>query len=887
MRSGLSRQKKGKKATYIEFKPLTTIDNSNITKVLSRRPRKKASIRRPDFIERAEGHLQVHLSNICTQFLQPLRITCLPSLSSLLSLFHQIIHFNTLSYLDLTKLIIEIEDIHLRDRYLSYHASIAMDVCIGKWVDCTNARTWGISDETAQRITCYKSEGSMICCAHTLPDYFQAIHSFASIDPVSSHPLTPLARMLSKVIAPMKCRGRKFQSVFFNVITTTPSVKQATDEMLLCSLLGNYPHCEPSVRPGIAARILIHAIMGLTESTPLSADVMNSSVGYREEWYSHLHRVSTAFRTNMYKLTWRIMVFVYREYGIWIIDSSPALRDSMEKQFNYTLFRETVIKIMDRFRLFIHTALRDRSRHGFTDDDILSDHELDTDGKPILKPYEQELESIVKSAHPRILKTTFRRKQPGFMCDMIAYRAKLPPTVTWAPEGKPIFMRLPNLETPTWEYKPVQPHTKIDRQTLSKLLTSDIITRSEPSFTLHVTDDEDDLSSLHRSPSSSSKRPPGCVLVSFHMISIEHTHTLTDLIQRFPSTTPQRAVILTLLSVLPAFGSPTAACDLVWKIIKGHDSGKVNKTNRTDLIKELRTTYPYTYNIITATSVIWEWHSRIKRYPLPFHYWKNQLEAITARCKLSTHMDIPEPIPVSVAHEHIDLSICSVCQDVYSLVRAFSIVPKRPYYAAYKGKYVDTIENKCYCSQSNITWNSSCQTTELSSVMLLGHIIIIKKKTYMICPQRACGMPMLYEPAHCAWSDRGPACSKCTETLDKATEQKIKTENDDYLNPSRGCMICKGDKRISKSTDTFLYGPGTYICRRHHNQRLADYVNSQLPKAIDESPIHTPVNALIRSLVLSHRHDWAVSEGIRGKQRDKYKRRQHRNTEMTRLGRYM
>jgi hypothetical protein len=884
MRSGLGRQKKSKRTACIQI-PVPILTEGVTIKTLSRRPRKKLDIKRPDFIGQADVHLQEHLSNTCTQLFEPLRISCLLSPSNV-SLFHQILFLNTLSYRELTNAIIEIEKVPLRDYFVSYHASIAMDACVGKWVDYRNSIYWGTSDQSIQPITCYRSHGSPICCAHTLPDYFQAIHSFTSIDPVSTYPLTPLARLMSKVTAPLKCRGRKFQGVFNKTISTYPVIRKATDSMVLCSLLGNYPHCGPDTRPGLVARISIHALMGLSSVVPISTDMKHSSVGYRDEWYSHIRKVSTAFRSHLYNVSWKIMVFVYREYGIWIIDNNPALKHAMEKQFNYPMFREMVIGVMDKFRLFIRTALLDRTGHEFTDSDILSDHEMDPDdGKPVLKKYEQELDVISKSAHTRLLKTTFRRAHTVFLSMISIYHTKMPSSIAWAPKGRPVYMRLPSVENDTWQYVPIKEgDTKINRQILSKWLTSNI--RPDPSFTLELNEDIAENIASSSCDQWSTTRPDKCVLVSLYMISIPHTRTLNEFVRRFPSTTAQRIVILSLLSVLPAFGTPNRACDLIWTLIKGYDDGSMSKSTRADVIKQIHCTYPYTYNILAATASMWEHHTRIKRYKLPLHYWKNQLEAITSRCRLSTDLSLPNPVPISVAREHLDLSLCSICLEVYSLTRDFSTVPKRPYYAEYNGKYTDTILNKCYCSYTSILWNSSCQTTELSNIMLLGHVVIIKSTMYMLCPQRGCGMVMIYNPVHCAWNERGPACSKCTETLDGITETKIKAENSDYLSIARGCVACKGEKKIAKSTDTFLYGPGTYICRRHNSQRLVDYVTSQLPKLATESQ-HIPIDAIIRSLVLSHQNQWAKTEGIRGRKRDRNTKRMHRKSEMDRLGRYI
>jgi hypothetical protein len=839
-------------------------------------------IKRPDIIERSTLHHQEHTSDIFSQYLEPLRIHI-----GLSSLFHQLVALESLDATQLHQLVFELESKHLRDPSpsSSYSASIMLDACVGKWIDQRNARTWEITDSSVQHITCYRSLGSSICCAHTLPDYFKLIHSAtAAIDPLVG---TPFAKMLGRAINPRKCRGKRFQAMLLKAIDSNHQVRNATDNMLLCSFLGNYPLCDPNTRPGIIMRSKLHCLFGATKVTPLSTDVSHASVVTRTKWHLHLRHVSDVFRRKLYSVSWMVVIFAYREYGIWVIDNHPALRDAYQKQFDYVGFRDMVIKVMNNLRNFMRRALMNDTM--INDEEILREHTTtEGEGEVVFKEYEKGMDDIIQAEdNIKLVKTSIKTKKPGVLTVFLSYRNKLHPNaLAWA-KGTPVHMRLPNVETGASEYIRVTEFTRVNRQSLSKLLTSSstatIITPDTlPTETAEaVIEEEND--EKDREGRTSTKMPPSdSIITSLHFLTIPHTRVLEALMKRFPTTASQEDVARMLLRCMPAFGAPLMACKLMEE--KVWNSG-VGKADRMDAATELRNKFPYTYCVAMAAAVIWESHVLVKRYDLPHHYRKNQLEALTQRFGLSTFVEEKEPIPRSIAPELMSISICSICNEVYSLIRCFSTTPKRKWHANYRDKHVDAIKDICYCSRSSITWSSSCQSTPLARIQLLGAMLVIKKKIYMLCPQRACGMPMIYDPVHCAWTNRGPACSKCTEQIDQETEESIKADHSDYLGFTRACAACPSNKRLTRSQDIFLYGKDTYVCSRHHNLRLAEHVTATLPKLILESP-HIPVDALIRATILAHKATFSQTGAMRRNARERLHKRKHRGAEHTRMGRH-
>ncbi len=107
--------------------------------------------------------------------------------------------------------------------------------------------------------------------------------------------------------------------------------------------------------------------------------------------------------------------------------------------------------------------------------------------------------------------------------------------------------------------------------------------------------------------------------------------------------------------------------------------------------------------------------------------------------------------------------------------------------------------------------HGSCTAQPLTFLFLLGQKLQLGNKLYMICPQDKCGCVMVLNTSKCAFTDRGPACSVCTELI---KEERKPIPRYDHQQP----VPC--DNECKQAPGIHMYPYGVKLCGRCHNKRL-------------------------------------------------------------------
>jgi hypothetical protein len=196
---------------------------------------------------------------------------------------------------------------------------------------------------------------SAINCV-TMIDMQSELHNASFFSSISTNSKNPLTHLLSKCIN-VKCQIRKFSSVALDRMREpqppkhsarnkepTPAFTRARRnarrtvgairQMLLCSLLGNYPHCNPESRPPLEARRVLYDI-------------------FQDNTEQHHHWVMALIK-NCDELLLNAM----RDYMIYAIDCNPVLSRHLDPLMHLRKFRLIVNATMDRVRMYFHFAVQ-------------------------------------------------------------------------------------------------------------------------------------------------------------------------------------------------------------------------------------------------------------------------------------------------------------------------------------------------------------------------------------------------------------------------------------------------------------------------------------------------------------------------------------------------
>lgn len=188
----------------------------------------------------------------------------------------------------------------------------------------------------------------------------------------------PLHYLLSKVIN-QKCQGRKFSVVALRSIADDNRVAKQLQEMLLCSLLGNYSVSDPGSRPGPAVR---NQLFGLLRDPQC-------------KWLSMLLKQT--------KLP-SVVIYALREQVVFAVEEHPAVKAQIESLVQFNTFKQIVRSAMSVLRDYISRMLR-------TAGSAL--HDATYADKPNPR-WSQEIAFLVQPFDNAILKITYRRPKQCF-----------------------------------------------------------------------------------------------------------------------------------------------------------------------------------------------------------------------------------------------------------------------------------------------------------------------------------------------------------------------------------------------------------------------------------------------------------------------------------------
>lgn len=722
------------------------------------------------------------------------------------------------------------------DWLTSFSAGILVDSCLAAWRAQRDAYVHKHEPESSFRCST-DSNMSGICCHRTVKDMSMSIRTALTsphIVAITSNDRDDFTELTAKIL-PRRCRAWNFQDPLKRLLAKYGS-SDALYKMVLCSLLGNYVSCDPSSRPNVSQRHTLYVLFGNKQIQPITEDPACSTPEMRVVLVARSKKKSEEFTALIDRIP-LLVVFAMRENQTNTIDTVNSMVYAANLRFNYAAFRYVVMRTMDKVRRRTNAEL---SRVG-----VLTS-----------KQYQNDIVAIMEIGQWRISEIECRKTNPTFIDKLFSGRGAVPPNVKWAKNSK-VDIRLPDRATGIHIYK-----EHVDAVTLRPTTDDDEGEYEEYEF--HgdeeeaAAENEDDskdplcnnfkesvsLKSLARTALSIFRRkntlPPECrvtprtdaIVCSIFGFPWEHTENLQKIIHCINPRDHDNRVLERIIGVMPFFGISYHVMEYIYNMAVNHDSKPETKNRWARIMHDFRVICPYAYSYLIAAVTMWKEHAQIKSFSLSDQHRKNQLESIASWNYLKVDLDSPPDaglMPISIPDYVVELWLCPVCKEIYSLVSRSETTKKQEYTCGFMDMRHDMVTDQVYCKKNKTSWNMACVNTPMGKLPILGSLIQVGKVMYALCPR--CGQPMTFEPHRHADTGKGIVCAACTKRIDYEMETQVAAANQRHLgNTTARCILCPlSKKKKLRRSEGFYYGTNVMVCPRHNRQGLEDFVRKRLP----------------------------------------------------------
>jgi len=603
----------------------------------------------------------------------------------------------------------------------------------------------------------------------------------------------PLTHIISKTIN-IRCQARKFSYVTFKCISREPIIEYQLRQLIVCSLLGNYNHCNKHITS--TARFLIYDAFLLDDFSKSNylQNLLFKSNTKRDTTnpkYYLLHKF-----INYCSL---LVINCLRDYLISEIENETALKHRLNDFMHYSEFYSIVMINMNSIRAYFNQMLSIESSALYIT--LTSYNEL------AFQTTVNEVNRILNCSHAAILKISYRRPNLDIHQFIMGMRKRHP------------LVKLPDKsETP--KIQSIDNKNNIKNKNNIEIANNTAATiNDDDSELLSIEDDEDEDEAI------------SCLNQSHFYIKNHQLKALYEILDRCDIFKPH--ALLRFTEWLHFFGIDISIVEFIQTYIKHHQYSTTNTETLRLKFAVLRIFHPHAYNIIQlACEIIKRTQRHWIMFDLPGYLMKNQLNAAHSRF---ASLNINES---SILKSNLEFVYCHVCKMIYSLLRDWKSVYKTSYKLGLRDAVVSYIDDELWCRRSKINWRGNCQKQPLTKLNLLGKILLYQGKLIMLCPQKGCCAPMVIDSIMSAFNERGIACKDCTEKLQnhsKTYEQLLlKYSCVDWSNetkPHRVCHVCQ--KKMEKPEDFCIFPFDTILCSVHSNLRIFYFTKEWCAKYLE------------------------------------------------------
>jgi hypothetical protein len=575
--------------------------------------------------------------------------------------------------------------------------------------------------------------------------------------------------LLSKTLNE-RCQSRRFSVVALRCFEADQGVALQLKKLVLCSLLGNYTTSAAATRPRAECRARLYEIL---------LDQHSSYDG----WFSALLSEERGL----------LVQYCLREFLVFAIRDNPGLCDAVSGLMRLDEFAAITAHAMDALRAYIDARLYEP----FSELSRSIVPGAAVDFKPAFG-WHRDIAPVLSRCQKAMLAISYRRPKRTLQQCFATVQKKLPMV------PNPRLVALYN-----------QQHANADIEAYAGIIGWEQM--ADVTKDMEMTPVEPG----RRSRRGGKKSTPESLAPLTHFVSAEQLSALSDLLK---CVLPYSGgdVLKDFLPWLRFFGVPQAVIDYTVPLNEPINEPVLSDERLRGRLLYLREHQPHAYNLIQVITQITEDFQCVRTLSvLPLHYWRNQVDAIQGRFDVIGTGTLLKSM--------IYLVYCDVCGMMYSLLRDPLSQYKQSYTYGLRDAVVDYTTDEIYCQKNKPSHGGTCGDKPLQHVLILGQVIRYKGDTLLLCPQAGCGMPMVFDPAYCAFNERGVACVDCTRVIHSARytrrDQHFLETYVALMDTFVACELCGED--LWKPSQMYWYPRNIIVCRKHANaamrQRLADH----------------------------------------------------------------
>jgi hypothetical protein len=611
--------------------------------------------------------------------------------------------------------------------------------------------------------------------------------------------------------------------------------RRTIQRLVLCSLLGNYPHCASRVTG--PARNVLYALL---EDAPVRASA----------WFqSLLHQCP------------ELVVWCVRDFMVHTLLDDPALCEQVDSMMRFEQFEALVQTAMSDIRTYVCQNLPyDWSQMRRAADAVLLDEQAArticachanqrnqpsarrahlVKARPASSPrptclwadsvWLDDMRRLLHPHHEAMLAISYRKPDVSELTFLLGIEVR---------QRAPLVPRPLSDEERATQQQKQDAQRQIDEEEaddelfhrLGRVHGKDMLHRIEQLRQQQREQREQDAQDAVIT-SNAYLTPAQLTGLSFLVDDPSHVvRNLTDLIER--------------LRLLGGFGLSDTSAQAIITLLAHHRNGTATKQDRLRRLQHLQRTDPHAYNLLqVGADLLKERETRRARIVgvLPLEALQSQIRA--AERKWGTQGAIEQ--------RSVCLHVCLICNKVHSNVRDPNSQFQRFYRFGLRGAACDYDTGEMYCEGRRVTRRGCCSDQPLAVICLLGLRYSFGKKVYQLCV--GCSDVMVPDTTRGACIDDhelgGLLCCACSDERRKSKDARPDSAVLEQLH--RRCACCSVPT-MSLHT-TFVYPHGICVCNKHHTRFMDARVEEAIAAAPEGSVNADFVRGVIQKVYLANK----------------------------------
>lgn len=641
----------------------------------------------------------------------------------------------------------------------------------------------------------------------------------------------PMAHIIRKLL-PRGSAARTFHTVVKPYILKSPLVAMTVNKMLVCSLIGNYPHSQN--RMAMKSRKKVYEWFH-----PQAAKNDLSTFAKYVGSYKFMARFH------------RVYIHLLRDYIIYLLEDDPVARKHFDAKYDYKSFKAITQSAVEWIRKYIE-----------------DNHDDMEPGPKLNIAFDTELNRI----HARMLRIQTRAKQPPFFQFLGQIRGHAPIRIDRIHrqiDDSDIKVKIEPIDHTYDDADDIENETEQQREKreqaqeeneanhddamLDIIESGGSIEKLIAALTLENTEESHD-SKRAKKVKPDAPRNRRDVRLTKQGLPLAASRFVYELMRKYhgPVDDILRVFLKDNAILLGADANAITELHRIWQV---YSEERTPSSTIRDQLYHFSNAFPYTWAMICTAWTAYNAAVGMKLYRLDYNTMRNQLNAICARFNCVGH---PEQVPPAA----FKMSICLGCQTPKSWVKdPLRATSKETYSFGLKDSSIDLYTGKAYCRSSKSCGPYKCGVQEIMHINLLGHVLPYRGRLYAFCPQPEGGHLAVLNPAHSKSNEFTLSCYACTLEQERVALTKAVTDHPYGPKAINKCVVC--DKRAVKLANKFVYAEGVVMCQKCNKDSVLQHLTRTLPlDVIENRMISEEAAKKIREAILKHRKD--VKENWKG-----------------------